>query len=124
MLLKANIMLLITEPTVANLRDAGRLIHFSHKEAQMDRSILVMNKYGQHKKNELDIQEFETILKRKVNHTILYDNLFPMEFTNQGKMMENEKNPTAQSIREIMDDILGMRPKTEKKSWFGKLFRD
>jgi pilus assembly protein CpaE len=124
MLLKANIMLLITEPTVANLRDAGRLMHFSHKEAQMDRSILIMNKYGQYKKNELDIQEVEKILKSKVNHAILYDNVFPMEFTNQGKMMENEKNPTAQSIREIMDDILGMRPKTEKKSWFGKLFRD
>ncbi|MBA3813215.1 MAG: AAA family ATPase [Alphaproteobacteria bacterium] len=122
MLLKANIMLLITEPSVANLRDAGRLTHYLNLEGGVDRSIIVMNKSGQYKKSELGLEEFEKNLKNKINHTILYNNLLPLEFLNQGKTMENTNNPLAESIREIMLDILGTRKAEKKEGWFKKLF--
>jgi pilus assembly protein CpaE len=122
MTLKANIVLLIMEASLANLRDAGRLLHFIHKEGKAQRSILTMNKYSQYEKSELKINEFEKILNTKVNHTVLYNNLFPMDFLNRGEMMVNEKNPVAQSIRNIMLDILGARQNEEKSGWFNKLF--
>lgn len=121
MLHKSNITVLVTEPSLANIRDAGRLMHFVETEAKSHRCILVMNKYGQYQKGELKLEEFEKILTRKVNHTLHYDNVLPVDFLNQGKVMVNEKNPVAQSIRNIMYDILGVRQVEEKPSWFKKL---
>src|SRR5204863_1333642 len=44
MILKANIVLLITEPSVAGLRDAGRIMNFTQRQSNSRRSILVVNK--------------------------------------------------------------------------------
>lgn len=121
-LLQSNILLLITEPSVASLRDTGRLMSFTHIGGNMHRSILVMNKQGQYGHNELSPNEFEAVLKNKVNHFISYDNVLPMEFLNQGKLMVNAENPIAESIRSIMFDILGTRQTKEKVGWFKKLF--
>lgn len=121
-ILKANLMLLVAEPSVASLRDTAKLMQFVHNEGSGHRCILVMNKYGQYGKNELKLDEFEKILKNKVNHLIAYDDILPMEFLNQGKVMVNEKNSLAESIRNIMFDVLGMRQTKEKEGWFRKLF--
>jgi len=122
MLLNANIMLLVTDPSVAGLRDTGRLLRFIYTESGSHRSLLVMNKQGQYGKSELKIDEFETVLKSKVNHIIPYNNIIPMEFMDQGKMMVNAENLLADSIRNVMFDILGARQTKEKVGWFKKLF--
>lgn len=121
-ILKSNIMVLIMEPSVAGLRDTGRLMRFFHKEGAAHRCILVMNKYGQYEKSELKVSDFEEVIKDKVNHIIAYDNVTPMEFINQGKVMVNENNALSNSIREIMFDILGVRKTKQEVGWFKKLF--
>jgi len=57
-----------------------------------------------------------------VNHIIPYNNIIPMEFMDQGKMMVNAENLLADSIRNVMFDILGARQTKEKVGWFKKLF--
>lgn len=121
-ILKANIMILLTDASVAGLRDTGRLMHFFHREANGHRCILVMNKYEQYGKAGLKITDFEDVIKDKVNHVISYDNILPMELLNQGRTLVNENNALANSIRTIMFDILGLRQTREKGGWFKKLF--
>lgn len=122
LLLKASVVVLVTEPSVAALRDTGRLIRFFRTESSAHRCITVMNKYGQYGKGELKISDFEEILKSKVHYTIPYNNILPLEFLNQGKVMVNENNALSKPIREIMFDILGVRHTTEPTGWFKKLF--
>jgi hypothetical protein len=45
-----------------------------------------------------------------------------MDCLNQGKMLVNEQNPTAESIRNIVLDILGAPQTQKKEGWFKKLF--
>jgi len=119
---KSNIFLFITEPTVAGLRDTGRLLQFVNKEVTSHRCIVILNKNGQYGEFDVDVGEFAKILKNKVDHIIPYDTKISIEFLNQGKTMENEKNRIANSIRNIMFDILGTPQVQQKKSWFKKLF--
>lgn len=119
---KTNLFVLITEPSVAGLRDTARLMSFFRTQGSANRSILVMNKYGQFGKSELKVDDFEDVLTSKIHHKILYNNVIPMEFLNQGKVMTNENNVIADPIREIMFDILGIRPTVEPTGWFKKLF--
>lgn len=119
---KANLFLLFTEPTVSGLRDTGRILHFVHKEGAARRCIITLNKKGQYGKNEIKKDAFEAALKNKVDHVIGYDTDVPMDCLNQGKMLVNEQNATADSIRNIMLDILGAPQTQEKTGWFKKLF--
>lgn len=122
MILKANILVLISEPSITGLRDSGRILQFVRTESRSNRSIIVMNKYGQYGKSEISTEAVEKVLKNKVNHVIRYDNVIPAESINQGKVLVNEKNPIADSIRNLMFDILGARQITEKVGWFRKFF--
>ena len=119
---RANLLLLLTEPTVGGLRDTGRLLHFVQKEAASRRCIITLNKNGQYGKNDLKVDEFEEALKNKIDHIISYHPEITMEFLNQGKTMVNEENVIAESIRNIMFDILGARQVPKKEGWFKKLF--
>lgn len=122
MILKANILVLISEPSITGLRDSGRILQFVRTESRSNRSIIVLNKYGQYGKSEISTEAVEKVLKNKVNHVIRYDNVIPAESINQGKVLVNEKNPIADSIRNLMFDILGARQITEKVGWFRKFF--
>lgn len=122
MLKKASISLLFTEPTVAGVRDTGRLLHFVQHETTLHRCITILNKEGQYGKNDIKIDEFESTLNKKIDYIIPYRPEITMEFLNQGKTMVNENNSIADSIRDITFDILGVRKVEEKVGWFKKLF--
>lgn len=123
MIKKSNLFLLITEPTVAGLRDTGRLMNFVQREAPSHRCITILNKNGQCLKGSIKVSEFENTLKTKIDHIIPYDGELVMESLNQGKTMVNQQNPVALSLRNIMFDILGMRKVQEKTGWFKTLFK-
>lgn len=119
---KANIFLLITEPTVSGLRDTGRLLHFVQNEAASRRCIITINKNGQYGKNDVKMDEFENVLNNKIDHIIPYHPEITIESLNHGKVMVNEQNVIAESLRNIILDILGIRQIKEKKGWFKNLF--
>lgn len=119
----AHIKLLIADPSVASLRDTGRLIHLFREEPNTQRCILVMNKYGQYGASELPIADFEDVIKERINHVIRYNNLLPMAAVNQGKTIVHEKNHLATSINELMFDVLGSRKSKKPLSWFERLFK-
>lgn len=120
----AHFMLLVADPTLAALRDTGRLIHQFGQEEVDHRLILILSKYEKDEKNNLNPSYFEETLKRKINHIIPYDASIPIKLTNQGKTLVDEKNPLAEAIRGIVDDVQGILLKPEKQeSGFGKFFQ-
>jgi len=119
----AQLVILITDPSLAGLRDSGRLIRFFGEKESSRRIILVMNKVGGSGKNELAPSDFEHALNHKVNHVIPYDSLIALECVNQGKTLVDEDNSLAQSIRKIVDDVLGIRETEEKLGTLGSFFK-
>ena len=119
----AQMMILVTDPSIAGLRDSGKLISLFGEEGTARRIVLVMNKVGGFKKGELTPAEFEQALNHKVNHVIPYDSLIPMEYVNQGKTLVGEDNSLALSIRELVNDMLGIRKPEEKPGGLINFFK-
>jgi pilus assembly protein CpaE len=119
----AHIMVLVTDPSLAGLRDSGRLLTLFGTEGAGRRTILVMNKYGAYGKSEVKLADFEQALNHKLNYVIPFDNFYPMDCINQGKNLAEQDTPIAQSLRKIVDDIVGLRPPEESSRSFFNLFR-
>ena len=61
-------------------------------------------------------------LNHKINFVIPYDPIIAMECVNRGKSLVNEDNSLAHSVREIVDDVLGIKKAVKKVGWFKKFF--
>lgn len=122
-ILNAKMMLLVTDSSLAGLRDSGKLIRLFGEEEVDRRIILVMNKVGGSGKGELTPSDFEHALNHKVNHILSYDSSNPMECVNQGKTLLGEDNALAQSVREIVNDVLGIRKVEKKSGGLGNFFK-
>ena len=122
---KTQIMLLVTDSSLAGLRDAGRLMRYFGEDGLEKRLILVMNKHEKDNKNNLTPQEFEGTLKHKINHYIPYDPWIPREYINRGKTLVEIDNALADGLRGIVDDVQGKKKGEEKsnvlKSFFQKI---
>jgi pilus assembly protein CpaE len=115
-LANAKIMILVTDPSLAGLRDSGRLLRLFGGEGVDHRSICVINKFGAFQKGEVSIPDFEEALKVKIEHILPYDSLIPMEYVNRGKTLADQVNPLASGIRKIANDVQGIKEVEKQQS--------
>jgi pilus assembly protein CpaE len=118
----AQIMVLVSNPSLAGLRDAGRFMRLFGEEEGERKIVFVLNKVGAYEKGEISIADFESTLNHKVNHAFEYDSQTPMESLTQGKPLVEGKSALGDSIRGLVDNVLGTPPKEEKASWFSQFF--
>lgn len=111
---EAHFMLLVTDSSLAGLRDTGRLIRSFGKEEIDHRLILIMNKFVKDEKESLTLSSFEETLKRKIDHVVPYDALLLRSLINQGKTIVEVEGVFAHSLREIVDDIQGVSRSTKE----------
>jgi len=120
----ADMLVLITDPSLPGLRDTKRITELFGHEATGRRVIVVINKAEAYTKNEVTQTFFEEALNRKVGHVIKYDSVTPMECINNGKLLYKEEGPLSTGIREIVDDLLGVRStEIQKKGGIGTFFK-
>lgn len=120
--LNANILVLVSNPSLAGLRDAGRLMRLFGEEEGERKIVLVLNKVGIYEKGEITPADFEATLNHKVNHIFAFDAQSAMESLTQGKPLVEGNSVLGNSIRELVDSVLGTQKKEEKTSWFSKFF--
>lgn len=119
----ADMMLLVTDGTLAGLRDSGRIIRMFGGERLGRRLILIMNKYTGSQKGMLSPENFEETLKYKVSHVVPYDPLLTSDFVNQGITLVNKENSMADLMRDIVDDIQGTLKKEKKDTFLNSFFK-
>lgn len=119
----AKIMILVSDPSLAGLRDSGRLLRLFGGEGVDHRAIYVMNKFGAFQKGEVSISDFEEALKFKIEHIIPYDSSIPMEYVNRGKTLVEEDNPLANAIRKIVNEVQGIKEAKKKQSGLERFFQ-
>jgi len=110
---KSNICILITEPSLAGLRDSGRLLRYLGEDQLNHRLILVLNKFIKETKGKLSPEDFEETLKRKIDHLVPYVDSINTELIDAGKTTLEVDTPLTKPIEEIASNIQGI--KEEKK---------
>jgi pilus assembly protein CpaE len=121
-ILSANVLVLVSSASLAGLRDAGRLMALFGEEEGERKIVFVLNKVGIYEKGEIAPADFEATLNHKVNHIFAFDTQTPMESLTQGKPLVEGDSVLGNSIRELVDNVLGTQKKEEKTSWFSQLF--
>ncbi len=119
----AHIMVLVTDPSLASLRDAGRFLRLFGAEEGGRKVVIVMNKLGLYDKGEVKVADFEQTLAHKVNHVLLFDKSNPLDFINRGKMLVEEKSALSSSIKNLVDDVIGSVASEVKTNWFLDFFK-
>ncbi len=120
---QANLLLLVTDLSLAGLRDTGRLMRLWGKQGVDRRLLVVLNKFIRDEKDSLTIAHFEESLKNKVDHVIPYDSNVPKKFINEGRMITGDNGSFAKSIRSIVDDIQGNITDEKNERFVDKLLK-
>lgn len=120
---KSDMLFLTSDPTLAGLRDTGRLFRLYNSDKGGRRVIFILNKVGENPKFEVNVDNFQKALNHKVDHGIPYYPEIAMEMINKGKTLENESNPLADSLRTLVDDVLGVRGPPKEKTGLEKFLK-
>lgn len=105
---KAQIVVVISDPTVAGLRDTGRLLKLIGKGSDK-RIYVVLNKVGAIRKLEVSPKDFQEAMGQNLDHIIPYDDEAPILCVNQGKSLIDQETPFGDSVRELVEEVLGKR---------------
>ncbi|MDI9638320.1 AAA family ATPase [Kamptonema cortianum] len=106
---RSNIHILVTETSLAGLRDSGRIIRYLGEDQLNYRLILVLNKFIKEGEGKLSPEDFENTLKRKVDHLIPYEASINNELINAGKTVLEIDTPLKRPIQEIANNIQGIK---------------
>ncbi len=104
---RSNIRILVTEVSLAGLRDSGRIIRYLGEDQLDYRLILVLNKFV--KEEKLSPEDFEKILKRKIDHLIPYEASIGNELIDAGKTILEVDTPLTRPIQELANNIQGIK---------------
>lgn len=120
---QSNIRLLVTNASLAGLRDSSRIINYLGEKQLDNRLILVLNKYIKNLKGNLAPDEIEETLKREVNHIIPYKESVITETAEVNEKAAKTKSSLIHYVREIADDIQGLKAKKEEEGVFWNFFK-
>ncbi|OJW51450.1 MAG: hypothetical protein BGO67_06815 [Alphaproteobacteria bacterium 41-28] len=120
----AKILLLVTDSSLAGLRDSGRFLRLFGGEGVDHRVIFVMNKVETSRKSDVSADEYEETLKRKIDHIISYNPLLSMECVNRGKTLVAADDSLADSIRKIANNVQGIKELEKEKGIFERFLQN
>lgn len=109
---QANTILILTDFSLAGVRDAGRLMALAEKVAPKAKRLVIANRQGSAKKGELPRAEIEKALGVKLAIVIPEDNVAVPEALSAGKAVPAaaEGSPASASLRALADMIGGVAP--------------
>ncbi len=121
-------IIIISEPSVAGLRDAMRLCEFFVGKMQKQNIKVIVNKIGMSKKHEMPIPNFEKSIKRKVDFQIPYEaEIYGYSSTGKPLAEINPNSKFLKTIGQVADSYIENKTsKNNKKSStsiFSKVFK-
>jgi pilus assembly protein CpaE len=95
-------LVIVADPTLTGLRDAGRLAELAKKSATQSEVVVVLNRVGLNKSNELSRADFEKGVDAKVTTLLPFDPAPFAAAAGAGKSVA-EVAPRARAIKELRD---------------------
>lgn len=109
---RADIRLIVAEPSIASVRDVVRRLEAINAEGAHKRTYIVLNHPRQDVKGELNAEQFETAVRQKVDFLVPYGKAMAAEALNFGEPLASRSGSAAQSFTAIAGELIGDRPRT------------
>jgi pilus assembly protein CpaE len=100
-------LLLVTDLSLAGMRDTMRLTGMLPTTNASCNTMLVVNRVGEHKQGEMPRAEFEKGVSRKLDLLLPFDARTVAAATNFGQPVASAKGPVAAGLREITARLCG-----------------
>jgi pilus assembly protein CpaE len=100
-------LLLVTDLSLAGMRDTMRLTGMLPTTNASCNTTLVVNRVGEHKQGEMPRAEFEKGISRKLDLLLPFDAKTVAAATNFGQPVASAKGPVAAGLREITGRLCG-----------------
>ncbi|HSA79334.1 MAG TPA: AAA family ATPase [Geminicoccaceae bacterium] len=100
-------LVLVTDLSLAGMRDTMRLTGMLPTTNASCNSVLVVNRVGEHKQGEMPRAEFEKGISRKLDLLLPFDARTVAAATNFGQPVASAKGPVAAGLREITARLCG-----------------
>ena len=106
---------LVSDLSLAGMRDTVRLIKFIQENSPGGQIILVVNKVGENPKAEIPIAEFEKGVGQPVDFQIAFEPNTIMRAANLGQPLAEVRSEAAKVIEQLAEKIAGPSPSTQSK---------
>jgi pilus assembly protein CpaE len=116
-------MIVVTDPSLAGMRDAMRVQSLLPSANASCAVTVVLNRSGEHRHGELSRDEIEKGVGRKVNLVLPFDAKTVAATTNVGRPIADARGPVAMGLRELADIVCGGAPGTRRRSWLQRLIK-
>jgi len=109
---RADIRVLVAEPSIASVRDIVRRLEAISVESSGRRTYLALNHPRQDSKGQLTVEQFEEAIGQKVDFVIPYGKATAAEAMNFGEPLASRRCPAAAAFTAISGELIGDRPRT------------
>lgn len=122
MLEEAQVVALVTEPSVYAARETARLMRTAETRDSHAPVMLIVNQPRQPGKGELAMRDFEEAVGRRASHVLPYDHDAASRAENLGPPLVASRGALAMALKRMGDDLAGRRLEDKPKRAFS--FRD
>ena len=122
MLEEAQVVALVTEPSVYAARETARLMRTAETRDAHAPVMLIANQPRQPGKGELAMRDFEEAVGRRASHVLPYDHDGATKAENLGPPVVSSRGALATALKRVGDDLAGRRLEDKPKRGFS--FRD
>ncbi len=109
---RADIRILVAEPSIASVRDVVRRMEAIAVENSGRRTYLVLNHPRQDSKGELTVEQFEDAVGQKADFIIPYGRALAAEALNFGEPLASRRCPASAAYAAVAGELIGDRPRT------------
>jgi len=109
---RADIRILVAEPSIASVRDIVRRMEAIASENTGRRTYLALNHPRQDSKGQLTVEQFEEAVAHKVDFVIPYGRATAAEALNFGEPLASRRCPASAAFTAISGELIGDRPRT------------
>jgi pilus assembly protein CpaE len=117
----ANVRIIVADLTLRSLRDTVRLLSHFGVDSEASRTILAVNRRGEHAGAEIPLQEFSKAARQTPRHLIPFDAKAMITAANLGKPIAGNRGRIPDALAALTADIGGQA--AERSKWSLRLFK-
>ena len=118
----ANVRVIVADLTLRSLRDTVRLLSHFGADSETARTMLVVNRRGEHAGAEIPLDEFSKAARQTLRHVIPFDPKAGIVAANLGKPVAAGRGRVPEAIAAIAADIGGSKA-PERSRWPLRYFK-
>lgn len=116
---ESHIVVIVCDLTFLSVRDTVRYIELARSVSSIQqRIIIVANRFGEFKKGEFSVKDFENVIHHKIDYVIPFDDTASLEALNKGVPAATGTSAFTKALQEFTQGLSGRETAPVKKGLF------